>query len=296
MQTRLAPHALGGGDVSEVRVSSTEKTVSRTELGSATGGTTGEPVPTESILQVHGLARSFGNAQILRDINFDFVNDAITTVLGPSGTGKSVLIKHLVGLIAPDAGEVIVDGRDVWRMTENERYDMRRRFGVCWQDGALFGSMNLYDNTAFPLRRHTRMSESEVEKVVMAALHEVGLAKAAGKAPNEISGGMRKRAGFARSLVMNPDIVIFDEPDSGLDPVRTSLLCDIIMDVHRQHGGTYLLVTHDIKTAQKVSDYIGLIWHGEVVHYGPANEAFENEDPFVRQFLAGDSAGPLGMD
>jgi phospholipid/cholesterol/gamma-HCH transport system ATP-binding protein len=232
----------------------------------------------------------------LANINFDFVNDAITTVLGPSGTGKSVLIKHLVGLIAPDAGEVIVDGQDVWQMTENERYDMRRRFGVCWQDGALFGSMNLYDNTAFPLRKHTRMSEAEVEKVAMAALHEVGLAKAAAKAPNEISGGMRKRAGFARALVMNPDIVIFDEPDSGLDPVRTSLLCDIIMDVHREHGGTYLLVTHDIKTARKVSDYIGLIWHGEVVHYGPANEAFENDDPFVRQFLAGDSAGPLGMD
>jgi phospholipid/cholesterol/gamma-HCH transport system ATP-binding protein len=107
---------------------------------------------------------------------------------------------------------------------------------------------------------------------------------------------MKKRAGFARALVMNPDIVLFDEPDSGLDPVRTSLLCDIIMDVHRQHGGTYLLVTHDIKTARKVSDYVGLIWKGEVVHYGPAAEAFEHQDPFVRQFLAGQSAGPLGMD
>jgi phospholipid/cholesterol/gamma-HCH transport system ATP-binding protein len=250
----------------------------------------------EHILQVHNLAKSFGKAEVLKEINFDFHHDAITTVLGPSGTGKSVLIKHLVGLLAPDRGEVLVDGEDIWSLTENQRYDMRKRFGVCWQDGALFGSMNLYDNTAFPLRKHTRMSEKEIERIVMNALEEVGLGEAAAKAPNEISGGMRKRAGFARALVMNPDIVMFDEPDSGLDPVRTSLLCDIILDVHKEHGGTFLLVTHDISTAKKVSDYIGLIWHGEVVHYGPADEAFANEDPFVKQFLAGESAGPLGMD
>ncbi|MGQ0575702.1 MAG: ABC transporter ATP-binding protein [Pseudonocardia sp.] len=248
------------------------------------------------MLEVHHLAKSFGKAEVLRDINFRFAHNAITTVLGPSGTGKSVLIKHLVGLLAPDRGQVLVEGQDIWSMTEDERYDMRTRFGVCWQDGALFGSMNLYDNTAFPLRKHTKKPEREIEQIVMTALDEVGLADAAHKAPNEVSGGMKKRAGFARALVMNPDIVLFDEPDSGLDPVRTSLLCDIIMDVHRQHGGTYLLVTHDIKTARKVSDYVGLIWKGEVVHYGPAEEAFDNPDPFVRQFLAGESAGPLGMD
>jgi phospholipid/cholesterol/gamma-HCH transport system ATP-binding protein len=251
---------------------------------------------TDPILQVEGLAKSFGNTEILKNINFDFRHNAITTVLGPSGTGKSVLIKHLVGLLAPDRGAVYVEGQDIWGMTENERYDMRKRFGVCWQDGALFGSMNLYDNTAFPLRKHTKMRESEIEKTVMNALDEVGLANAAHKAPNEVSGGMKKRAGFARALVMNPDIVLFDEPDSGLDPVRTSLLCDIIMNVHREHGGTYLLVTHDIKTARKVSDYVGLIWKGEVVHYGVAEQAFAHQDPFVHQFLAGESAGPLGMD
>ena len=249
-----------------------------------------------SILSVQDLAKSFGSFEVLRDVTFEFVNDAITTVLGPSGTGKSVLIKHLVGLLQPDRGRVIVDGTDIWSMNENERYDMRTRFGVCWQDGALFGSMNLYDNTAFPLRKHTRKSEAEIESIVMRALDEVGLAEAAGKLPNEISGGMRKRAGFARALVMNPDIVLFDEPDSGLDPVRTSLLCDIILDVHKQHGGTYLLVTHDISTARKVSDYVGVIWKGEVVFFGPTNDAFNNDDPFVRQFLSGASAGPLGMD
>ncbi|HEY2190867.1 MAG TPA: ATP-binding cassette domain-containing protein [Actinomycetospora sp.] len=249
-----------------------------------------------SKLQVHNLSKSFGSSKVMKNINFDFADDAITTVLGPSGTGKSVLIKHLVGLLEPDTGEVLVDGDDIWAMTEDERYSMRTRFGVCWQDGALFGSMNLYDNTAFPLRTHTKMSEKEIEEKVMRLLEEVGLGHSAHKAPNEISGGMKKRAGFARAMVMDPEFVIFDEPDSGLDPVRTSLLCDIILDVHSKHGGTYLLVTHDMATARKVSDYIGLIWQGEVVHYGPAKEAFENEDPFVKQFLAGESAGPLGMD
>lgn len=249
-----------------------------------------------SKLQVKNLKKSFGSSVVMKNINFDFADNSITTVLGPSGTGKSVLIKHLVGLLEPDAGQVFVDGDDIWSMSEDERYSMRTRFGVCWQDGALFGSMNLYDNTAFPLRTHTKMSESEIEEKVMGLLEEVGLGHSAHKAPNEISGGMKKRAGFARALVMDPEFVIFDEPDSGLDPVRTSLLCDIILDVHSKLGGTYLLVTHDMATAKKVSDYIGLIWQGEVVHYGPAKEAFENEDPFVKQFLAGESAGPLGMD
>jgi phospholipid/cholesterol/gamma-HCH transport system ATP-binding protein len=268
----------------------------RGDQPAARGGTTGSGITTNSKLQVHGLSKSFGSAQVMKNINFDFADNAITTVLGPSGTGKSVLIKHLVGLLEPDTGEVLVDGDDIWAMTEDERYSMRTRFGVCWQDGALFGSMNLYDNTAFPLRTHTKMSEKEIEEKVMRLLEEVGLGHSAHKAPNEISGGMKKRAGFARAMVMDPEFVIFDEPDSGLDPVRTSLLCDIILDVHQKHGGTYLLVTHDMATARKVSDYIGLIWQGEVVHYGPAKEAFENEDPFVKQFLAGESAGPLGMD
>lgn len=247
-------------------------------------------------MQVRGLQKSFGEYQVMKDISLDFVNDSITTVLGPSGTGKSVLIKHLVGLLEPDDGEVLVLGRDMWRISESERYEIRKNFGVLFQDGALFGSMNLYDNVAFPLRKHTGKSEDEIEDIVMSGMKEVGLEAAMRKLPSEISGGMKKRAGFARALVLNPKIVLFDEPDSGLDPVRTSLLCDLILDVHQRHGGTYLVVTHDIRSAKKVSDYVGLIWRGEVVHYSGAEEAFASEDPFVRQFLAGESAGPLGMD
>lgn len=247
-------------------------------------------------MKVRDVYKSFGSFDVLNGVNIDFADNAITTLLGPSGTGKSVLIKHLVGLLEPDAGEVSVFGRDIWRISEQERYTLRKRFGVLFQDGALFGSMNLFDNIAFPLRRHTAKSESEIAEIVTARMVEVGLEKSAKKFPSEVSGGMRKRAGYARAQIFEPEIVLFDEPDSGLDPVRTSLLNDLILDMHRQHGGTYLLVTHDIRTAEKVSDYVGLLWKGKVVHYGPVAEAFESEDPFVRQFLAGESAGPLGMD
>jgi phospholipid/cholesterol/gamma-HCH transport system ATP-binding protein len=258
------------------------------------GGT--ETIPVAQSMVVKDLHKAFGSFRVLQGLNLQFQPNSITTILGPSGTGKSVLIKHLVGLLEPDQGEVLIFGQDIWRISERERYEIRKRFGVLFQDGALFGSMNIFDNTAFPLRKHTDKSEDEIQELVMARLTEVGLDRAVGKFPSEVSGGMRKRAGFARALVLNPDIVLFDEPDSGLDPVRTSLLNDLILQVHAEHGGTYMLVTHDIRTARKVSDYVGLIWKGKVVHYGECEEAFASEDPFVRQFLAGDSAGPLGMD
>jgi phospholipid/cholesterol/gamma-HCH transport system ATP-binding protein len=254
------------------------------------------PRTAEHSMEVRNVHKAFGSFKVLQGMNLNFADNAITTVLGPSGTGKSVLIKHLVGLLEPDQGQVLIFGQDIWRISETERYELRKRFGVLFQDGALFGSLNIYDNVAFPLRKHTTLSEREIADAVMERLAEVGLERAVGKFPNEVSGGMRKRAGFARALVFNPDIVLFDEPDSGLDPVRTSLLCDLILKVHAQHGGTYVVVTHDIRSARKVSDYVGLIWKGEVVHYGEADGAFRSPDPFVRQFLSGDSAGPLGMD
>jgi phospholipid/cholesterol/gamma-HCH transport system ATP-binding protein len=247
-------------------------------------------------VEVQGLSKSFGRSRVLRDLSVGFVDNAVTTMLGPSGTGKSVLLKHLVGLLAPDAGRVLVFGEDIWGASRAQRYALRKRFGVLFQDGALFGSMNLYDNIAYPLRRHTELPEDEIAEKVFSRLREVGLERAATRMPDEVSGGMRKRAGFARALVLDPDVVMFDEPDSGLDPVRTSLLNDLMLDMRAEHGGTYIVVTHDIRSARKVSDYIGVLWQGRLVHYGTAEAAFGSDDPFVRQFLAGHSAGPLGMD
>src|SRR5665811_1618476 len=158
-------------------------------------------------------------------LNLDLPDDQISMVLGPSGTGKSVLIKHIVGLLYPDSGDVIVKGQSVPDLSDDDLFDMRKKFGLLFQDGALFGSMNIYDNTAFPLRQHTDKSEDEIGEIVSRRLREVGLTEATFKMPNELSGGMRKRAGFDRALVLEPAIVMFDEPDSGLDPVRTALLC-----------------------------------------------------------------------
>ncbi|MBA0127197.1 ABC transporter ATP-binding protein [Haloechinothrix sp. YIM 98757] len=247
-------------------------------------------------VEVTDLHKSFGTFDVLRGLNIDFVDNAVTTILGPSGTGKSVLLKHMVGLLEPDRGEVNVFGNNIWSLSESERSEMRKRFGVLFQDGALFGSMDIFDNVAFPLRKNTEMRESEIRDIVTDRLAEVGLSGAATKRPNEISGGMKKRAGFARALVMRPDILLFDEPDSGLDPVRTSLLCDLIVEMHREHRGTYVVVTHDINTTRRVSDYVGVLWQGRLVYYGPVEEAMASEDPFVRQFLSGDSVGPLGME
>jgi phospholipid/cholesterol/gamma-HCH transport system ATP-binding protein len=244
-------------------------------------------------VEVH---KAFGRNKILRGLNMGIPNNKISMILGPSGTGKSVCIKHMVGLLYPDDGDVLVHGESVPNMPDDDLFEMRKKFGVLFQDGALFGSMNLFDNVCFPLRQHTDKSEDEIGEIVNRRLREVGLEGAADKMPNELSGGMRKRAGFARALVLDPDIVLFDEPDSGLDPVRTALLCELIQEIHEENGGAYVVITHDIMSAKRVAEYIAVLWKGRIVESGPAEELFNSDNQFVRQFLSGASRGPLGME
>ena len=244
-------------------------------------------------IEVH---KAFGRNKILRGLNMGIPEGKISMILGPSGTGKSVCIKHMVGLLYPDDGDVLVHGESIPNMPDDELFEIRKKFGVLFQDGALFGSMNLFDNVAFPLRQHTDKGEDEIEDIVMRRLREVGLEQAIDKMPNELSGGMRKRAGFARALVLDPDIVLFDEPDSGLDPVRTALLCELIQEVHEENGGAYVVITHDIMSAKRVAEHISVLWKGRIVESGPAEELFNSDNMFVRQFLSGASRGPLGME
>lgn len=253
---------------------------------------TGVPDAVEFI-DVH---KAFGRNKILRGLNMGLPEGKISMILGPSGTGKSVCIKHMVGLLYPDDGDVVVHGESVPTMRDDELFEMRKKFGVLFQDGALFGSMNLLDNVAFPLRQHTDKGEDEILAIVGRRLGEVGLGEAGDKFPNELSGGMRKRAGFARALVLDPDIVLFDEPDSGLDPVRTALLCELIQEIHEENGGAYTVITHDIMSARRVAEYIAVLWRGRIVESGPAAELFNSENAFVRQFLSGAAQGPLGME
>ena len=240
--------------------------------------------------------KAFGRNRVLNGLNLGIPDGMITVILGPSGTGKSVLIKHLIGLMFPDHGDILVHGKSVPNRRRSELFAMRREFGILFQDGALFGSMNLYDNVAFPLREQTSKSEEEIRRIVEQRMDEVGLSEAADRLPSEISGGMRKRAGFARALVMEPKIVMFDEPDSGLDPVRTALLCELIRKVHGEHGGTYIVITHDIASARSLGDYIAVLWKGRIVESGDSERMFNSDNPFVRQFLAGAPVGPLGME
>jgi phospholipid/cholesterol/gamma-HCH transport system ATP-binding protein len=250
----------------------------------------------EDAIEFIDVKKSFGRNTVLNGLNLGIPDGQISMILGPSGTGKSVCIKHMVGLLYPDEGDVLVHGESVPNMADDDLFEMRKKFGVLFQDGALFGSMNLYDNVAFPLRQHTDKGEDEIAEIVNRRLKEVGLAGAGDKMPNELSGGMRKRAGFARALVLDPQIVLFDEPDSGLDPVRTALLCELIKEIHEENGGFYVVITHDIMSARRVAEYIAILWKGRIVESGPAQELFNSDNQFVRQFLSGEAKGPLGME
>jgi phospholipid/cholesterol/gamma-HCH transport system ATP-binding protein len=219
----------------------------------------------------------------------------VSVLLGPSGTGKSVFLKSLIGLLRPERGSILVDGTDITECSAKELYDIRTLFGVMFQDGALFGSMNLYDNTAFPLREHTKKKEGEIRDIVMEKLEMVGLGGAENKLPGEISGGMKKRAGLARSLVLDPEIILCDEPDSGLDPVRTAYLSQLLIDINAQLDATIFIVTHNINIARTVPDNMGMLFQRELVMFGPREVLLTSDEPVVQQFLNGRRIGPIGM-
>ena len=246
-------------------------------------------------IDVVNLTKSFGSSRIWEDLTLTIPAGEVTVMLGPSGTGKSVFLKSLIGLLRPERGSITIAGTNIIECSAKQLYEIRTLFGVLFQDGALFGSMNLYDNTAFPLREHTRKKESEIRDIVMEKLDITGLSGDGDKFPGEISGGMRKRAGLARALVLDPKIILVDEPDSGLDPVRTAYLSQLLIDINAQLDATVLIVTHNINVVRTVPDNIGMLYRKKLVMFGPREVLLTSDEPVVKQFLNGRRIGPIGM-
>jgi len=244
---------------------------------------------------VEGLTKSFGRQNIWRDVTLTLPPGEVSVMLGPSGTGKTVFLKSLVGLLKPESGRVLINGVDMVSSPERKLHEIRKLFGIMFQDGALFGSLNLYENVAFPLREHTRKKEHEIRQIVLEKMEMVGLTGDEAKLPGEISGGMRKRAGLARALVLDPEVILCDEPDSGLDPVRTALLSQLLIDLNAQIDATILIVTHNIQVASTVPDNIGMLFRRDLVMFGPREVLLTSEEPVVAQFLQGRRHGPIGM-
>jgi phospholipid/cholesterol/gamma-HCH transport system ATP-binding protein len=249
----------------------------------------------EHIVEFHNVTKYFAKHRVLNDISCKVATGKITVLIGPSGTGKSVLIKHLVGLLQPDTGHVLVDGIDLGSLSEKELYQIRRKFGMAFQDGALFDSMTVGDNLAFPLRQHSRKTKSEIRDAVASLLSQVGLPGIEKKWPSELSGGMRKRVGLARAIALHPKIVIFDEPTSGLDPVMADAIDTLILKMRNTLGITFIVISHDIESTWKIADHVGMLYKGTLIEFGSKQEIKNSKNAILQQFFSRSSEGPIKL-
>jgi phospholipid/cholesterol/gamma-HCH transport system ATP-binding protein len=234
-----------------------------------------------------------GRAEVLRGVDLEVMRGECLVIIGRSGTGKSVLLKHVVGLLRPDQGEVRVNGMEVETLGEKELLELRRGMGVLFQGGALFDSMTVGENIGLPLREHTSMPETQIEIVVGEKLALVGLEGAEAMRPSSLSGGMKKRAALARSLVLNPKIMLYDEPTTGLDPITSDLINRLISRLQQRLGMTSIAVTHDMRSAYHIGDRIAMLHEGRIHAVGTPEEIQATTDPAVRQFIEGSAEGPL---
>jgi phospholipid/cholesterol/gamma-HCH transport system ATP-binding protein len=246
-----------------------------------------------AMIKVIDLHKRFGDQWVLRGVNLELESGKITTIIGGSGSGKTVLLKHLNALLLPDRGAVCVDGTDITKLGESALNRIRQKFGVLFQGAALLDSMTIFDNVAFPLREKTRLSEFEIAARVEERLDQVGLKGMGYKFPAEVSGGMKKRAGLARALVIEPEIILFDEPTTGLDPLLGKSIHNLIRKMHETVGFTGVIVSHDIPEVFRISDRVALLANGVIAEIAPTQEFLSSTNPMVRQFVQGDTEGPL---
>lgn len=242
------------------------------------------------LVDVH---KSFGKQKVLDGVNLEIEDGKTTMIIGRSGGGKSVLLKHIIGLLKPDGGHIMVDDVDIAKLNDRELNEVRKKFGMLFQEAALFDSMTVGENVAFPLREHTKMSEEEIAETVESRLRAVGLVGVTNKIPAELSGGMRKRVGLARAIAMLPQIVLFDEPTTGLDPVMTEAINQLIMDTQRNFNLTCVVISHDIPSIFKIGHRIAMLYDGKIIEYGVPEEIRASRNPITVQFLSGSIEGPI---
>ena len=245
------------------------------------------------MIQIRSLTKAFKGQRVLDGLSIDVPDGKITVVIGPSGTGKSVLLKHILGLIKPDSGSILIDGADITAMDDLALNGVRKQFGVCFQDAALFYSMSVGENVGFPFVIHTEFDRERIDHEVEALLTEVGLAGIEAKMPSQISGGMRKRVGLARALAMRPRFILFDEPTTGLDPVMSNAISKLIRQVHDRTCATSLVISHDIEGAYSIADNMAMIYRGGIVFEGTPDDFRGADDPLVQQFVNGLVEGPI---
>ncbi|MEM7180851.1 MAG: ABC transporter ATP-binding protein [Spirochaetota bacterium] len=253
-------------------------------------------MPEEYIIEMQAVHKAFGARKILKGMSFSVRKGETMVILGPSGTGKSVTLKHITGLVKPDDGDCVVFGSSIAFSKEKIRKAIRARMGVLFQSGALINWLSVYDNVALPLREHKLANEGEIETNVMEKLRWLDLVHAKDNLPGAISGGMKKRAGIARALTTNPEILLYDEPTSGLDPVMSNVFNELILRLQKELSVTSIVVTHDMNSAYMIADRISFVYEGEVVMCGTPKEIQSSPNPIIQQFIHGHTTGPMNLD
>jgi phospholipid/cholesterol/gamma-HCH transport system ATP-binding protein len=246
-----------------------------------------------AMIEIIDLHKAFGGNQVLRGVNLTVEKGESMTVIGGSGSGKSVLIKHIIGLLFPDKGRVIIDGQVLNNLDDQALNEMRKKFGMLFQGAALFDSLTVWENVGFALKQHTKLSDRDIRKITTEKLAHVGLKDVEDKMPSELSGGMKKRVGLARAIAMDAAIILYDEPTTGLDPITADSINDLIVDLRKKLGVTSVAITHDMHSAYKISDRIAMLYKGEILEVGTPDQIKNSPNPIVQQFITGSAVGPI---
>ncbi len=245
------------------------------------------------MIRIIDLHKSFGGTKVLQGVTLDVEKGETLVIMGQSGSGKSILIKHLIGLIMPDRGEIYVDGVEITSLSEEERYKVRRKFAMLFQGAALFDSLTVLQNVSFGLERYTDYTHQKIEQMARQALHRVGLREVENLMPFELSGGMRKRVGLARAIAYKPEIILYDEPSTGIDPIRADSINDLIIQMKNDLKVTSIVITHDMVSTYKVADRVAMLYQGKIITTGSPEEIRDSNNPIIQQFITGAAEGPI---